>query len=124
MILRMVCRAFAANGGFLMECCWPRYAGVLSAGERSTPTAAKEYRALSDTLGSPTAISTSLSNCSWVVLGLGLRALLTEGLTLLQKQTARAVPWTIGWPEVIVSSTGLRHYQQMRVTVEDEGLER
>jgi hypothetical protein len=90
MILRMVCRAFAANGGFLMECCWPRYAGVLSAGERSTPTAAKEYRALSDTLGSPTAISTSLSNCSWVVLGLGLRALLTEGLILLQKQTARA----------------------------------
>ena len=88
------------------------------AGERSTPTAAKEYRALSDTLGSPTAISTSLPSIvrrwQWVS---GLRALLTEGLTLLQKQTARAVPWTIGWPEVIASSTGLRHYQQMRVTV-------
>ena len=91
MILRMVCRAFAANGGFLMECCWPRYAGVLSAGERSTPTAAKEYRAPSDTLGSPTAISTSLSSIvrGWYWVS-GLGALLTEGLTLLQKQTARA----------------------------------
>ena len=54
-----------------------------SAGERSTPSAAKEYRALSDTLGSPTAISTSLLSIvrRWYWVS-GLRVLLTAVRTL------------------------------------------